>query len=373
VDKPLSGIFFKEQAELLGRKEQVGVLAVVYRTVRSFKIKNGFFLKSYVIKDSNITTFYKEIFHIPFLKFINQKFYNYCVYNSFNSYKKLYGKPNLILVQSIVVSGDIAMKISESENIPYIIVEHASEFLTFKKNNSSFLKYHKIFEKAKLRFSVSEYFSKILNEIFQLDFYTSYNFIDETFWNFQYNESHKKDSKVSILCVANLVEIKGLDILLKSFSNVVKKISNVHLKIVGVGSEEPNLRKMVVDFNLNDNVEFLGSKSRDELKLLYNDCDIFVLPSRFETFGIVLIEALAIGKPIISSNTPGGLTIVNEINGLTFPVGDILKLEESILLMVTNLKNYDPLMIRKDFENRFSSSIILDNLLTKIRAFGINE
>lgn len=128
--------------------------------------------------------------------------------------------------------------------------------------------------------------------------------------------------KLVILTVARLIPRKGHRIALEAFANVANEFPSAHYLIVGTGPEEPRLRQMVRDSDLNDRVTFAGHVSAHELPDIYNICDIMLMPNRqeeggdVEGFGIVFLEANAVGKPVIGGRT-GGTTeaIVNEVTG----------------------------------------------------------
>jgi glycosyltransferase involved in cell wall biosynthesis len=86
------------------------------------------------------------------------------------------------------------------------------------------------------------------------------------------------------------------------------------LKIAGIGEEEKNLKKLVKELSLEDDVEFLGWVAQEDF---FNKIDIFLLTSKIETFGLVTLEAMKHKKPIISTNTDGSLEIIRDgVDGL---------------------------------------------------------
>lgn len=128
-------------------------------------------------------------------------------------------------------------------------------------------------------------------------------------------EEKWKISHPVILFVGRLVEDKGVKYLLKAFSDVVRDIPDAKLVIIGEGSEEKKLKILKSKLGL-DNVFFLGAIEHRFLPNIYAGCDVFVLPSIKEPFGIVAIEAMAAGKVVIGSYV-GGIkdTIVHGVTG----------------------------------------------------------
>lgn len=130
--------------------------------------------------------------------------------------------------------------------------------------------------------------------------------------NNRYEEN--EDAEVKFLFVGRLVYYKGCDILLKAFS----RLNCGHLIIAGDGVLKEKLYDMVKELKINDRVEFISNPDNKTVMELYKNCDVFVLPSieKTEAFGLVQIEAMAYGKPVINTNLKSGVPYVGE-NGKT--------------------------------------------------------
>ena len=143
-----------------------------------------------------------------------------------------------------------------------------------------------------------------------------------------------------ILSVARLHRSKGLDALLVALSKVKERIPDVKLVIVGKGPEETRLRSLARFLRLADNVIFFTDlTTHDVMPRVYASCDLFVLPSLYEPFGVAVVEAMACGKPVVASDV-GGMrdTVKDGVNGFKVPMdgGDRFTriLEERILLLL---------------------------------------
>lgn len=142
----------------------------------------------------------------------------------------------------------------------------------------------------------------------------SWNSVDinkfSTKQNNSFKDEYKLNDKPIVLFVGNLIKRKNVDSLLEA-----KKIANsdYYLVVVGDGPLFKKLRKKVEDENIHD-VIFTGS--RDDVENIIPSCDVLVLPSYSESFGLVLIEALACGKPVIGSNVGGITEIITDDVGL---------------------------------------------------------
>lgn len=118
-----------------------------------------------------------------------------------------------------------------------------------------------------------------------------------------------------ILFVGRLVKDKGIGYLLRAFSEVVEEIPNAKLVIVGKGPQEEVLRQLKESLGL-PHVFFIGAIETKLMPNIYAGCDVLVLPSVHEPFGNVVVEAMAVGKPVIGSYV-GGIkdTIVHGVTG----------------------------------------------------------
>ncbi len=147
-----------------------------------------------------------------------------------------------------------------------------------------------------------------------------------------------QDSKI-VLCVSRIDPVKGIDILVKSFA----QLNNSQLKLMIIGGyNAPNpyqakLLKLVKRLNLQEKIQFVGAVPHGDLVKYYNASDLVVVPSLYESFGLVSLEGFATKKPVIASNI-GGLasTIDNEVNGILFEPGNIKDLTQKINLLLSD-------------------------------------
>lgn len=141
---------------------------------------------------------------------------------------------------------------------------------------------------------------------------------------------------VKVFFTGRLVYYKGVDVLLKAF----RRVKGCELFIAGTGDLEPTLKEYARKKGLEDKVHFLGFLSDRELKQAYADCDIFVLPSveKSEAFGIVQLEAMIYGKPVINTLLPSGVPHVSlaGVTGLTVKKSDPAELADAINTLAGN-------------------------------------
>jgi glycosyltransferase involved in cell wall biosynthesis len=103
---------------------------------------------------------------------------------------------------------------------------------------------------------------------------------------------------------------KGYDRVISVLPFVLKEVPNTKYLIVGEGSDKGRVSDLIKKLNLNDNVILCGFVESERLPSYYNLCDVFIMPSTGEGFGIVFLEALACGKPVICGNRDGSIDAV---------------------------------------------------------------
>lgn len=146
------------------------------------------------------------------------------------------------------------------------------------------------------------------------------------------------DGKVNILFVGRLEKRKGVNYLLKAYKRIKQEIPNSRLIIVGPGTRlRGKYEKQVKRSGLKD-VVFVGHVSYDELPRYYRTADIFCAPATGrESFGIILLEAMAMGKPIVASNIEGYASLVTHgVEGLLVPPKDKKMLAQALITLMAS-------------------------------------
>lgn len=173
------------------------------------------------------------------------------------------------------------------------------------------------------------------------------------------------DDPKRILLVANLSEQKGVSYLLRAMQRVTEKRTNLRLDIVGdtlPGVRREDYEEMSIRLGLETVVRFHGPKPRESVAEFMRSCDFFVQPSIWETFGVVYIEAMACGKPVIASDIPGPNEFINEDVGILVPPGDVDALAQAIDFMLDNHSAYSPDTLAAYVRDRFSYEVVAKKL-----------
>ncbi len=167
--------------------------------------------------------------------------------------------------------------------------------------------------------------------------------------------------------VGRLTEEKGTDILIKGFEEFIRNIpenerNNKYLLIVGGGKLENTFKKIVESSDVGDKVRITGVFEDDDIRKLYASFDLFVFPTLAEGFGIVMLEAMCIGLPVICSD----LEVLSEVGGSSvymFKTGDYRSLAQKIHDLYLRRDNYSSIgeISKRRVAELYSMKKFLDN------------
>jgi glycosyltransferase involved in cell wall biosynthesis len=180
-----------------------------------------------------------------------------------------------------------------------------------------------------------------------------------------------KNEKI-VLYLGRIHEIKGIDILVRAFANILHKLDNVRLVIVG--PDDGYIREIKVltkALRIEDKVLISGPLYGVAKLEAYVDADVYVLPSRYETFPMTVLEAYACGKPVIASKV-GGLNdlLINGETGMLVDPGNTAELTKNILYLLDHAERAEEMGLKgKQFVNEnFTINKIAEELQNLYRA-----
>lgn len=282
---------------------------------------------------------------------------------NFENYISYVKRVDLIHAHVGFPGGYVAECLSKKYGIPYVITEHMSPFphLAFLDDNGKIHYFlQKAYRNASKNIAVSNWLKEEMKRKGCPNVQVIHNLVDETV--FVPKQSQCYNSKFTFFCLARMDEGKGIDILLKALGKVK---SDVVLRIGGGGNDKllKHYQNLAVKLGVSNRIVWLGEINRNQAVVEYQNGNAFVLPSLMESMGIVYVEAMACGKPIIATRCGGPEDIVNDESGYLVNTNDIIGLATAMDKMVNQYKVFDSKRIRKTFEDRFSSKVIC----TKIR------
>ncbi|MEM4312048.1 MAG: glycosyltransferase family 4 protein [Nitrososphaerales archaeon] len=150
------------------------------------------------------------------------------------------------------------------------------------------------------------------------------------------------DNEIVLLAVGRLTWQKGFDNLIKAMPLILQRFYNTKLIIVGEGHLRRDLKTLAYQLGVGDKVRFYGFLNDDDLLKMYKVTDILTIPSNYEPFGIVALEGMASGLPIIVSGVDGLKEIVqNDINGVVVYPNDPNNLANAIIKVISDREYYN--------------------------------
>ena len=174
-------------------------------------------------------------------------------------------------------------------------------------------------------------------------------------------ENSKVKGEFKFFSCGFLEDGKGMDCLIKAFTKAFKG-ETVTLRIGGDGSLKPALNKLVEELDMDSQIKLLGALSREEVSEEMKTCDVFALASEHETFGVVYIEALASGKPVIGAENGGAEDIISKDNGIIAKKKNVEDLTKALINIKDNYEIYDKYKIREKTIFSYSEKILVEKL-----------
>ena len=357
-NEDLNGCFFREQVQALSRAGiQVGVIAPQFRSLRQgVKAITGSY-DAEIWMDNNIPTYFEHgVFCFRKVPYLDLHRWVKAGLKLFERYIQEQGKPDVIHVHSLLLAGPLALEIHNKYNIPYCVTEHSSTFARGLVPNWQWDKLIRVAKSSCACFAVSQALASLLEKkLSNTEWKVLPNLLDNQFA--QSKSIIKK--KFQFCSVARLHENKGFDILLKAFAIVRQEKPELKLILGGDGPEKENLLKLAQTLNVEDAVTFTGALSRENVQLFMAESACFVLSSHVETFGVVVIEALSQGIPVIATKCGGPESIIVPGDGILVEVANVNALAQAMKEVVENPELYESDSIRQRCLERFSEKAFI--------------
>jgi glycosyltransferase involved in cell wall biosynthesis len=345
-ETPVLGTFFEEQARALEKEGyKVGIIYPEYTPpgeLFSSKSKERFDF----YMDKGMPTFnIKTQAGIPKLRRLSYRQFSKSVNEVFEEYVKNFGKPDLIHAHSVFHAGIAGFQIAKLHKIPFIITEHLTAYLMGYINNKVDIEVaREIFEYADGSLIVSHNFRKDLEKTLNLPentFTVIHNLVNELFFDSYTPKRYEKGETFEFFTNSFLLPRKNIRLIIDAIKILRDKGLSVNLTIGGDGPMNETLREYVKFLNLNDHIRFTGKLWREEVKTEIDKCHSFVLASQYETFGVVLIESLACGRPVVCTDSGGPRDFVHPEHGVIVKNHEAEDLAEGMLHVMNNYNQYD--------------------------------
>jgi glycosyltransferase involved in cell wall biosynthesis len=346
--------FFREQAIAIGKRHNVTYVSAELH-LESFSSINSL---SFIKKDIDGIQLH-ELAIKKGLPLINSYLHVKQATRYIERYIDL-RKIDVIHCQTSFIAGAIAYKLNKKYDIPYVITEHSyytkqSDLIVKKQFRPEFKSaLHKHITTRNLKnasavIAVGKYLKADINSFISRDIDVVPNVVNTD----RFSLNREGSDTIRIGVVGNLTPPKGIDILIDAVAKIKNK--NTTLQIVGDGLEMDNLKQLAKERGIENRCIFRGHIPPDNIGEFYKTTDIFVLPSKHETFGVVLVEAIASGIPVITTLCGEPENIVTPEIGIVANRADSNDLATKIDTMIDTIDNYSPKELRDHAINNYGT------------------
>jgi glycosyltransferase involved in cell wall biosynthesis len=362
IDKPWRGNFFHDQAIAIQRLGiRVGVAFVERRSLSK--------LTATALVDQHFQTSWGEEGGVPTIRMkgwstfaqtsLGAMAWTMLMRRLVRSYVEKEGVPDLIHAHAAMWAGHAARICAADLQRPYVVTEHASSILTGRLKDRDRPRVREVYRDAASVVSVSRALKGSVDRIAGTDVAEVVpNAVDPAF--FRLPPAPRRSSPFVFLAVGDLVSSKRMDLLLRAFARLRSRVPQAWLIIAGTGKESQRLAQWTHLLAIDDAVEFTGALTRAEVRARMWSANALVLPSDYETFGVVLIEALSTGLPVITTRCGGPEEIVTSRMGSLIDPGD----ENGLLQAMEEIveRPFDPLSLRESVARRFGFGVVGERL-----------
>ena len=346
----MNGIFEFDQAKALVESGVDVVYAAI--DVRSIRRWRKWGIETKTVEGVKIYALNLPLGRIPkpILRFIS-KIGLKCLYKRII---KEQGKPDIMHAHFSSI-GYIATIIKKKYNIPFVLTEHLSTLMSASIKNDVYKTAQRAYSIADKIITVSPELKNVIEEKFHKNAIHIPNIVDTNLFSYP-GESRK--NTFSFVSIGSLIYRKRMDLTIKSFIDAFCNNEKVSLTIFGEGPERQKLEELINVNNMGGRIELMGMQSRKVISDCLKKSDCFVLASQAETFGVVYIEAMASGLPVIATKCGGPESFINEKNGILIPLNQKDSLIRSMKDIYKNAHKFDRKAISMNTIKDFSPEAI---------------
>ncbi len=362
VKNPIWGDYLIKQACELSKLAEVNMLHVNRRGFKEFirgskkYQKDGFDDKRFGFGFYQISILNLKAINVTLSFYL----YAFFAYRVFKKMKRVIGKPDVIVAQSILPAGLAARYISKKEKIPYVIHEHSINVLEHYGKYAP-----KLLENSSGVFAVSEVVKRKLTEFSDKEVVIVPNFIDVK----SFDVERKSHDTFNLISIANFYKVKALEVLIEAMSILVEQydMKNIRLNIVGTGEYEDYYKLAAKKFKMEQYVNFTGYLTKEKIIEYMKISDLLCVSSRGETFAIPVIEALACGIPVISTKCGGPEEMINDEIGVLVSVDDPQEYAKGILKIYHNYDFFDSGKLKDYVFKRYDKKVIGEKFINELK------
>lgn len=346
---PGAGVFIKSQARALSIHHTVSVISSVV-DYESFALSS---ISCQENSDQNVQEY--RIVVKKSLPIFNQLNYLWLVISTSLKIAREF-RPDIIHAHVGYPSAFWAWSLSRLLKVPFVVMEHTRPSNNFRSHAHKWLTIFGL-SRASAIIAVSKMLANEVKHYVKRDVVVVPNIVEtERFDVAPYPES--EITQIGFLGTLNQ-PVKGLDILLRAVADLK---TDFVLHIGGSGKLLQSYKVLAAELGIEQKCNFYGFVLPKEVPAFMSRLHFFVCASRSETFCVALAEAMAAGRPVVSTRCGGPEEFVDESNGMLVAVGDVDALTNGINKMIGHHSTYSQQLLREQIEIRFSSASFLTQM-----------
>ena len=360
---PLNGVFVEEQARMTAGIYDVAVLYgrwVGYAGLLRLRLGPRW---HWEVREG-IPVLERRVI-VPFPRSLESAYDWYLkgIRRGFCELLETWGRPEIIHAHVVLPAGWAAVKVGREFNIPVVLTEHSGPFSMHLRSKGQRSRVREALSGADRVIAVSPSLASELRSMggnLQVEVVGNLVRTDEFY---ALEEERQVPQRMKFLSVALLGRKKGMHLLIEALHLLVRNgFYDVEVLIAGDGPERYRLEKLARTKGVSDRCSFLGILSRPEVRERMQGCDVLVLPSMGETFGTVLTEAMACGKPVIATACGGPEFIVTPGTGLLVEKGSADALARAMASFASGEVTFDSRLVRESVVERFGEGAFLSKI-----------
>lgn len=361
-----TGVFVKEKVRAL---QSLGIeAAILYPNLMPHRDLPIFLPERRLDTEGGIPTFRIQQFHPPKWSSVFLKSYIQKAATLYEDYFSVYGKPDVVHAHNYW-AGFVALAIKEKYGVPFVFTEHDIVFSEGKFRPWLMPLLKKMLQEAAAVTVVGKGLQEALTHFCTKKILIVPNIINTQVFAPKISPSSEIAPPTVKSCqfvsIGTLGLYKGYDLLLPAFAHFLKEIpsANAFLTIIGDGGERKNLEKQAAQLGVSQQITFKGSLQTTGIVQALSQSVVFVSSSRFETFGVAMAEAMAMGLPILATPTDGAKGILTVETGILTADISVVAITEGLKKMYLECQKFDAQKIRQHVLVHFDGAIVAEQYL----------
>lgn len=352
----MMGSFEFEQAKLLQKRgEEISYLCCTLHPIKVTRSR-GY---QYWNENGISVHSYSKIFPPRIFPFYMPRLRNRCWSEFLHRVYKKMGKPDVIHVHypAMMMIAD-ALKEFHNLGVKIIVTEHWTKVLAKRLDHIEMNQYRQYKNIVDTFICVGNPLARVVHDTIGIKAIVIPNVVNNFFI-----PSDSPHDGFRFVAVGRLVKIKQFDKIIKAFADCFSGMSNVHLSIIGGGDEKEELHRLVKKLGIDDQITLTGALDRRSTAKIVANSDNLICFSRFETFGVPIIEAWACGITAIATTAAAVIDNFDERLGVEISPDDFDGLKKAMLCVYENRNNYNKEYVHQYAMNHFSEKVIGDILM----------